>query len=61
VTAQVRENDHERFVFFMNFTEESKHIEFGGDEFKDILTGVVVGQSLALGPYDVRIVRTSNK
>ncbi len=58
VTAQVRENDQQRFVFLMNFTEESKQIELDAEHFADVLTGEVIGQSLTLSPYDIRILRT---
>ncbi|MCA0453232.1 MAG: beta-galactosidase [Chloroflexi bacterium] len=59
VTAQVRENDKQRFVFLMNFTNEKKHVELGEDSFTDAETGSAVGQSIMLEGYGIRILEAS--
>ncbi len=61
VTAQVRESDQQRFVFLMNFTEESKQVELGDTSFVDALSQSQIRHSMTLSPYDIRILSTPNE
>ncbi len=59
VTAQVRETDNQRYVFLMNFTDKEQQVELGEKHFEDVLTGLPIGQSVTMSPYDVRIISNS--
>ena len=55
VTAQLRTNGHESFVFLMNFSEEVKCVEVQST-MKDVLSGKTEGKTIELPVYEVKVL-----
>jgi beta-galactosidase len=51
VTAQVRQNEHGRFLFLLNFTAESHQIDLGDAPAKDMLSSQTVSGKYPLAPH----------
>lgn len=50
-------DENNEFVFFMNFSNESKSIDTKDLDLTDMLTGEKVEQTFEMEPYGIRIVR----
>lgn len=57
VTAQVRENEENRFVFVMNFNANPVEVDLQGEEYQGMVSGEPVKGKLGLKPYGVEILR----
>lgn len=57
VTAQIRENEKEKFIFLMNFNEESKIVDLGDKEYINMLTKDKVSSKVELGKYGIFILK----
>ncbi|ELC8443783.1 beta-galactosidase [Clostridium perfringens] len=57
VNAQVRMDENNEFVFFMNFSNEHKSIDTKDLNLTDMLTGEKVEQTFEMEPYGIKIVR----
>ncbi len=57
VEAVTRENERGRFLFLLNHTHVSQHIELGALDGTDLLNGSPVPASFQLDPRDVRIIQ----
>ena len=57
VTAQIRENEKEKFIFLMNFNEESKVVDLGDKEYINMLTEAKVSNKVDLEKYDILILK----
>jgi len=57
VTAQVRENEENRFVFVMNFNANPVEVDLQGEEYQGMVSGEPVKGKLSLKPYGVEILR----
>jgi beta-galactosidase len=55
VSTQVREGNGQRFIFLMNFTDQSQHIDIG-EGLINALTGTPAERSLTLASYDLSIL-----
>lgn len=57
VTAQVRSNGRDSFIFLMNFTREEKCVPLGQREYVDVQSGQQVTEGrICLTPFGVRIL-----
>ena len=56
VTAQVRTDGEQNYIFIMNFNEEEKNIDLIEAQYKDMLTGAEISKTIVLKPYDVVIL-----
>jgi len=56
VTAQVRTDGKDRYVFLMNFNEEETRLDLDSSH-TDILTGQTTGPSITLEPFGVMILK----
>ena len=59
VTAQIRENEKEKFIFLMNFNEESKVVDLENKEYINMLTKDKVSGKVELDKYGVIILKES--
>jgi len=57
INAQVRMDEKNEFVFFMNFSSEEKTIDIKDLDLTDMVTGEKVTKEMEIEPYGVRIVR----
>lgn len=57
VTAQIREKEKEKFIFLMNFNEESKVVDLGDKEYINMLTEAKVSNKVDLEKYDILILK----
>ena len=57
INAQVRRDENNEFVFFMNFTDEDKTIDIKDFNLIDMENNDKIEATLELEPYGVRIVR----
>jgi len=57
VTAQMRSDGEDEFVFIMNFTADEQKIHAGGESFIDMLTGDAVRGDIRLDGYGLMILR----
>jgi beta-galactosidase len=57
VTARVREDEKNTFLFVMNFAPEPRRVELGTAGWADALTGAAAAGRLELPAYGVRILR----
>ena len=57
VIAQVRQADGQRFVFLLNFTNESRTVDLGGIALEDLVDGQTVSGTVTLQPYESRVGR----
>jgi beta-galactosidase len=56
VTAQLRTDGENEFIFLMNFTDEKKEIEAGNEKLEDLLTGEAVTGPIYLKPYGFKVL-----
>ena len=56
INAQVRMDEKNEFVFFMNFSSEEKIIDIKDLDLTDMVTGEKVTKEMEIEPYGVRIV-----
>jgi beta-galactosidase len=56
VTARVRSNGRQRFLFLMNFSPESQVVEPEETPHTDVVSGEKVGSQLTLEPYGYRVL-----
>ncbi len=56
VTAQLRTDGEQRFVFLMNFKPETINVDLGQLAFTDKLTGAPVSGRVAMDPYGVMVL-----
>ncbi len=59
VSAQVRSDGENRFVFVMNFNATPVTVDLGGEKFSSLISGAQVSGSLELGGYGVDVLRAS--
>jgi beta-galactosidase len=57
VTAQMRFNKDNKYVFIMNFDEEQKKISLGTEEYIDIILGERVSNEIELSKYGFKILK----
>ena len=57
VTAQMRTDGENDYVFVMNFTEESKKVLLDNNEYVDMITDEVLSGELKLNKYEVRVLK----
>ena len=57
VTAQLRTDGKDHFVFLMNFNDGPKTVDLGGEEFRDMLTSAAVAGTFVLPTYGVAILK----
>jgi len=57
VTAQMRTDGKEDFVFLMNFNPGEQTVGLGGEKFVDVLAGEAVGGEVGMEPYGLRVLR----
>ncbi|SER90838.1 beta-galactosidase [Gracilibacillus ureilyticus] len=57
VSAQVRTDGENDYVFLMNFSKQSKVINLSDEEYEDMLTGDKVTKSVMLNSYDVKVIK----
>jgi beta-galactosidase len=57
VEAISRENDQGRFLFLLNHSTASQHIDLGSQDGFDLLENQPIGGSFALGPRDVKVIQ----
>ena len=57
VNAQVRRDENNEFVFFMNFTDEDKVVDIKDFNLINMENNEKIKETLELEPYGVRIVR----
>ncbi|MDR3597210.1 beta-galactosidase trimerization domain-containing protein, partial [Clostridium sp.] len=57
VTAQMRCNKDNTYIFVMNFTEEEKTVTLGKEEYVDMISDEVVRKEINLNKYGVRILK----
>ncbi|NLV36964.1 MAG: beta-galactosidase [Clostridiaceae bacterium] len=60
VTAQVRSDGFNEYIFVMNFSEEQRIVDFGEDKAEDMLTGEKGLASVLLKPYGAAVLRRVN-
>lgn len=56
VTAQLRSDGINKFVFVMNFSEAEKEIPTGKVNFTDLLTGGKITKNIVLKPYEIKVL-----
>ncbi|MFD1673686.1 beta-galactosidase [Alicyclobacillus fodiniaquatilis] len=61
VTAQIRTDGIDDYVFIMNFKSSDCTIELPPDIFKDLISGETKTSQLHLPAYDVRVLKRSSK
>lgn len=61
VNVQVRKDENNEFIFFMNFSNEDKVIDIKDLNLINLETGESINEKLSLEPYGVRIVKKDNK
>jgi beta-galactosidase len=59
VTAQVRTNGSQDFVFVMNFADQAQSVRLDGRAYTDKLTGVACGDVLQLPAYGIAVLERS--
>ncbi|HBR27842.1 MAG TPA: beta-galactosidase [Firmicutes bacterium] len=59
VTAQLRTDGCQDYVFLLNFTTENKVVDLNGGEVKDLVADQVIRGHVELPPYGVRILERS--
>lgn len=59
VSVQARQDQHNDYIFIMNFTEQQQLVSFD-KRVKDIVTGEMLSGDLILEKYEVRIVVNSH-
>ena len=57
VTAQVRSDGFNEYIFVMNFSEEQRIVDLGEGKAEDMLTGEKGLTSVLLKPYGVAVLR----
>ncbi len=57
IEAVSRENEQGRFLFLLNHTTASHHIDLGSQEGLELLSNQPIGGSFPLGPRDVKIIQ----
>ncbi len=57
VTAQVRHNKDNRYIFIMNFNEEEKKISLGKEEYIDMVLEEDVSGEVKLNKYEFKILK----
>jgi beta-galactosidase len=57
VEAVRRENEEGRFLFLLNHTTATQHIELGADDGIDLLASAPIGSSFPLGPREVKVIQ----
>ena len=57
VTAQVRSDGEQRFVFIMNFSPDKRRIDLGDRRMTDLLTGETVSGVKEIESFGVMVVR----
>ena len=57
VTAQMRTDGENDYVFVMNFSEESKNVILDDNNYVDMLTNEEVNKELTLNKYEVRVLK----
>jgi beta-galactosidase len=57
VTAQMRSDGENKFIFVMNFNPEPAALDLGGAAYQDLLTGSQVSGKLELAGYGVEVLK----
>ena len=57
VTAQMRSNEKNKFIFIMNFTEEEKLVSLENENYIDMISGENVYKEIHLDRYGVKILK----
>lgn len=57
VTAQMRCNKKNKFIFVMNFTEEEKIVSLGNENYIDMISGENVVKEIHLEKYGIKILK----
>lgn len=57
VTAQMRSNKDNKYIFVMNFTEEEKKISLGETIYIDMLSGEALSKEIHMDKYGVKILK----
>ncbi|MGQ9630228.1 MAG: beta-galactosidase [bacterium] len=57
VTAQMRGDDENSFLFLLNFTQKERTISLGSSSWFDLISDRTISGSVALGPFGVGIYR----
>ncbi|WP_337099050.1 beta-galactosidase [Paenibacillus sp. YIM B09110] len=61
VTAQLRTDGEQDFVFVSNFTDASKSVELDGRVYTELLTGAAVGSSIELEGHSIKLLKRASK
>lgn len=61
VTAQLRTDGEQDFVFVSNFTDASKSVELDGRVYTELLTGAAVGSSIELEGHSMKLLKRASK
>ncbi|SHM67414.1 beta-galactosidase [Gracilibacillus kekensis] len=59
VSAQIRTDGSNEFIFLMNFTNETKKIVLHDQKYQDILNGSTVTESLTIEKFGVKVLKHS--
>ncbi|WP_160692176.1 beta-galactosidase [Clostridium sp. C2-6-12] len=57
VTAQMRYNKENKYIFIMNFTEEEKKVSLGKEEYMDMISGEKVSKEIIFEKYGIKILK----
>jgi beta-galactosidase len=57
VTAQMRSNNDNRYIFIMNFSEEEKKISLGKEEYIDMISDEKISNEVVLEKYGVKVLK----
>lgn len=61
VSAQIRTNGEDEFVFLMNFTKDNKQVTLPDDVYTDLINGTVISSLIELEPFGVCVLKSEEK